>query len=281
MADRVVSLKPKPKVVGPTEHFVRLSRGENGSGFICAYVDDTGRGDFRTQEEFSTYDDALLAAQKRAHQVRRPLKDETGVEPNAPMPETEKSKAAQKRSTVTRQGPSFAELEKQFDEMPRLADGFALPDVADRLKTIDVASLLRRSSLMHRMARAGVLEDHAKRHGDSRDHTVLFSQKVYDQLQGQIAELHDQAITQQTILYGYLEAAFERIDHLEQVSRSLSYEGVWTAEREYQRGMFTTHGGSLWHCQRETQNKPGEGDHHDWVLAVRKGRDGKDARNAA
>lgn len=51
--------------------------------------------------------------------------------------------------------------------------------------------------------------------------------------------------------------------------------GVYKAESEYQRGDAVTWAGSLWIAQGETKAKPGEGD--GWRLAVKKGRDGKDA----
>lgn len=78
----------------------------------------------------------------------------------------------------------------------------------------------------------------------------------------------------------YLNAAFERIEKLEkQVAKAvpgMTYQGVWE-QRTYSAGDVTTHGGNMWHCNRETAGKPGE-DHGAWTLCVRKGRDGKDAR---
>lgn len=50
---------------------------------------------------------------------------------------------------------------------------------------------------------------------------------------------------------------------------------VYQAGTEYQRGVFVTFGGSLWHCNKGgTKQKPGDGD--DWTLAVKHGRDGRD-----
>jgi hypothetical protein len=51
------------------------------------------------------------------------------------------------------------------------------------------------------------------------------------------------------------------------------YKGVWKSEVGYAEGDCVTWGGSLWHCNKETSGKPGEGD--DWTLAVKKGRDAK------
>lgn len=59
--------------------------------------------------------------------------------------------------------------------------------------------------------------------------------------------------------------------------------GVWR-DGLHKAGDGVTFGGSFWIAQRETTQKPGDGD--DWRLAVKKGRDGKDgvmkaAREAA
>lgn len=51
--------------------------------------------------------------------------------------------------------------------------------------------------------------------------------------------------------------------------------GVYKAGEAYPKGSGATWGGSYWIAQKDTQAKPGEGD--DWRLAVKKGRDGKDA----
>lgn len=51
--------------------------------------------------------------------------------------------------------------------------------------------------------------------------------------------------------------------------------GVYTEEREYAVGDVVTWAGSLWICQALTAQKPGQAD--TWRLAVKRGRDGKDA----
>ena len=53
------------------------------------------------------------------------------------------------------------------------------------------------------------------------------------------------------------------------------YRDVFKEGEEYQRGDLVTWGGSLWHCDTPTKAKPGT---DDWTLAVKKGRDGKDAK---
>jgi hypothetical protein len=53
------------------------------------------------------------------------------------------------------------------------------------------------------------------------------------------------------------------------------YCGVFKEGQEYAPGDLVTWGGSLWHCDKGTTAKPGT---DDWTLAVKKGRDGKDAK---
>ena len=53
------------------------------------------------------------------------------------------------------------------------------------------------------------------------------------------------------------------------------YRSVWKAGEAYERGNWTTYGGSLWHCNKSgTGEKPGSGE--DWTLAVKRGRDGRE-----
>ena len=53
--------------------------------------------------------------------------------------------------------------------------------------------------------------------------------------------------------------------------------GVFKAGDTYARGDAVTWGGSLWIAQKETDAKP-DGPDSGWRLAVKKGRDGKDAK---
>lgn len=57
-------------------------------------------------------------------------------------------------------------------------------------------------------------------------------------------------------------------------SRSVKYLGVWR-QREYSEGSMVSDDGSVWHCEKRTTTRPGTS--ADWVLAVKRGRDGKDA----
>lgn len=53
--------------------------------------------------------------------------------------------------------------------------------------------------------------------------------------------------------------------------------GVFVAERQYEQGDAVTWAGSLWIAQKETSAKPDTAD-SGWRLAVKRGRDGKDAK---
>ena len=55
------------------------------------------------------------------------------------------------------------------------------------------------------------------------------------------------------------------------------YRGVFKAEDAYARGDAVTWGGSLWIAEKETNAKP-DSPESGWRLAVKKGRDGKDAK---
>lgn len=59
---------------------------------------------------------------------------------------------------------------------------------------------------------------------------------------------------------------------------TMIYRGVFTPG-EYVPGDTATWGGSLWHCDEPTSDKPGEVGSKGWRLAVKKGRDGKDGTN--
>lgn len=52
--------------------------------------------------------------------------------------------------------------------------------------------------------------------------------------------------------------------------------GVFKSDAAYQKGDAVTWGGSMWIAQKDTSAKPETGD--DWRLAVKRGRDGKDAK---
>jgi hypothetical protein len=76
-----------------------------------------------------------------------------------------------------------------------------------------------------------------------------------------------------------IEALELRTIEAEKQAAEFRYRGVWQPSELYRRNNFITHDGSVWVCLRDTEGKPGTV--LDWQLAVRRGRDGKDAKAAA
>lgn len=75
-----------------------------------------------------------------------------------------------------------------------------------------------------------------------------------------------------------LDAVKAELADLQDVVRSeksLKYRGVHEPNVAYDVGDTVTLGGSLWHCNVLTKERPGEGS-KAWTLAVKRGRDGKD-----
>lgn len=72
-----------------------------------------------------------------------------------------------------------------------------------------------------------------------------------------------------------LENDEEKITHRLQLP-TMIYRGVFKAGQTYLQGDTVTWGGSLWHCDAETIDKPGAPD-APWRLAAKRGSDGKDA----
>lgn len=63
------------------------------------------------------------------------------------------------------------------------------------------------------------------------------------------------------------------------MTRGIRYKGYWQPSQVYSPGDMVTFGGSLWHCNSDTTERPAETpDCTKWTLAARKGRDGKDLR---
>lgn len=52
------------------------------------------------------------------------------------------------------------------------------------------------------------------------------------------------------------------------------YRGLFNEERTYDVGDMATWGGSVWHCEAPTSEKPGNGS-KDWRLAVKRGNDAR------
>jgi integrin beta 3 len=56
------------------------------------------------------------------------------------------------------------------------------------------------------------------------------------------------------------------------------YRGVFNLGDRYQRGDMVTFSGSLWHCNLETDERPGDAS-KAWTLAAKRGRDGKNGKD--
>jgi hypothetical protein len=71
-----------------------------------------------------------------------------------------------------------------------------------------------------------------------------------------------------------IKALCNHVDALERrlTDSPLEYRGIWKPDQPYPARTFITHAGSVWHTNKATTRKPGEG---DWVLAVKRGVDAK------
>jgi len=66
-------------------------------------------------------------------------------------------------------------------------------------------------------------------------------------------------------------------DHLTKFSVPVMvYKGIWK-EGSYKQGSTVTTGGSLWHCNKDTTDKPGTSE--AWQLCAKKGTDGRDGKD--
>ncbi len=74
---------------------------------------------------------------------------------------------------------------------------------------------------------------------------------------------------------GAVKAELCALQDVVRSEKSLKYRGVHEPSLAYDTGDTVTHGGSLWHCNSLTKERPGEGS-KAWTLAVKRGRDGKD-----
>lgn len=66
-----------------------------------------------------------------------------------------------------------------------------------------------------------------------------------------------------------MHAQQARIAELERAP--MRYDGPHEAGKVYDKGVFVTRDGSLWHCNYKTASTPGDGP--AWVLAVKRGKD--------
>jgi hypothetical protein len=83
-----------------------------------------------------------------------------------------------------------------------------------------------------------------------------------------------------------IEALAARVKELERSAKGLSYQGVWRQKNEhnepvtYAANTAVTHKGCLWISRSDTDKRPGDGpsETSGWTLAVKAGRNAKDAK---
>jgi hypothetical protein len=73
-----------------------------------------------------------------------------------------------------------------------------------------------------------------------------------------------------------IKALEQRCAELDAAIERRSYQGVYDSERTYDEHNLVTMGGNIWIARRATSDRPGTSD--AWTLAVKKGRDGRDAK---
>lgn len=151
-----------------------------------------------------------------------------------------------------------AEVEKRVSELPRPKDGLDVKDMfrADGGRLIAVMSDGTTKDL-------GVFVGKDGEPGkDGRDG---FSLSDFD------ATMMDDG---RTVLLSFDRG--EQSFKVELAFPVMIYRGMFKEGRSYQKGDTVTWGGSLWHCDADTDEKP-DGPQKHWTLAAKRGRDGKDA----
>ena len=113
--------------------------------------------------------------------------------------------------------------------------------------------------------------------GPAGDATVAYTQKLHWAVLDLIgAEMARFAGTMQ-IIKG-LESRIAELETAQAKSvQPMIYRGVFVDGETYDAGNTATFGGSLWHCNTSTKERPGDGSKM-WTLCVKRGRDGKDLR---
>jgi hypothetical protein len=112
------------------------------------------------------------------------------------------------------------------------------------------------------------------------DNTILtadlptLTRAVHAAIEG-TGELAAAISTEMATMEARVEALEARLGMVEQ--RGLPYAGVWRHGEVYTAGTLVTFDGSLWYSRAETTDRPGDG-RTAWVLAVKRGKDGKDLR---
>ena len=98
-------------------------------------------------------------------------------------------------------------------------------------------------------------------------------------LKGLVAVVKDRLSTATTPMASRLAALESRIAELES-RKAMSYKGVYETDRTYEAGDAITDGGCVWVAKERTTIRPSYTPESAavWTLAVKRGRDGRDAR---
>jgi hypothetical protein len=102
------------------------------------------------------------------------------------------------------------------------------------------------------LAQAPATKSVSKSHESVLLKTVSAMTHVIDRIELQIGELQ------------------KRVTELESAQGEMRYVGTWAEGKTYSPGSFATHSGALWHCNRKTMEKPGNGN-ADWTMAAKSG----------
>lgn len=90
-----------------------------------------------------------------------------------------------------------------------------------------------------------------------------------------LAVLHD---GERGVTFRFIKG--DRIKEFTVTVPALIYRGIYTTGKSYDKGDMVTWGGSTFHCEKATMNKP-EDNSGDWKLAVKRGGDGRNGKDGA
>lgn len=108
--------------------------------------------------------------------------------------------------------------------------------------------------------------------------TISFLLKHFRDCVGPIIGTHRLRIREAHERIAALEA---RIAELESQPGGFCYRGVWKEGEVYNREVGVTHAGSMWIAKAVTTERPGTDEGAAfWVLAVKRGTDGRDGKDA-
>lgn len=90
-------------------------------------------------------------------------------------------------------------------------------------------------------------------------------------------DLGRQLIAQKSFFATKIRMVAEFLVTFEKRMKGVRWKGVWQPGTQALAGEFWTEGGSVWHCNEATTDRPGNGS-NAWTLSVKRGRDGSGHR---